>query len=112
MIGSETFIMVALRWTEKSTSSALALATCWARKASSAAAEMKVPSTTSPSSTFSPSLRIVSVPSAPTCLMVSSSAAGSTIDFSLLRKSLTPIVATFVLLSEDQAPIECGWLRA
>ena len=51
MIGSETFIMVALRCTENRTSSALARAICSARKASRAAARMTVESTTSPSRT-------------------------------------------------------------
>ena len=59
MIGSETFIIVALRWTEKSTSSALARAICSARKASRAAARITVASTTSPSRTVRPSLRTV-----------------------------------------------------
>ena len=48
MIGSETFIIVALRWTENSTSSALARAICAARNSSSAATCIAVASTTSP----------------------------------------------------------------
>ena len=51
MIGSETFIIVALRCTENSTSSALARAICSVRKRRSAATFMNVPSTTSPAST-------------------------------------------------------------
>ena len=104
--------MVALRCTEKSTSSALARATWWARKASSALAEMRVPSTTSPPLTLRPSLRIVSVPSAAVWRMVRVSAAGRITDCSLERKSSWPMVATLVLLSLLQAPIECGCLRA
>ena len=38
--------------------------------------------------------------------------AGEDDDCSLERKSSTPMVATLVLLSELQAPIEWGWLRA
>ena len=51
MIGSETFIIVALRCTENSTSSALARAICSVRKRRSAATFMNVPSTTSPART-------------------------------------------------------------
>ena len=40
------------------------------------------------------------------------SSAASTTDCSLERKSSWPIVATLVLESDDQAPIECGCLRA
>ena len=36
----------------------------------------------------------------------------ATTDFSLERKSSAPMVATLVLDVGDQAPIECGWLRA
>ena len=112
MIGSLTFIIVALRWTENSTSSALARAIWSARNASSAATRMTVASTTSPSRTFRPPLRTVVVPSAATWRMVSVSSAGSTTDCSLARKSSRPIVATEVRLSARQAPIECGCLRA
>ena len=59
MIGSETFIIVALRWSENSTSSALARAICSVRKRRSAATSMKVASTTSPASTFTSSLSTV-----------------------------------------------------
>ena len=67
MIGSETFIIVAFRCTEKSTPCALASATCAARKASSAARRMTAASSTSPTSTGMRSLSTVTVPSAPTC---------------------------------------------
>ena len=112
MIGSLTFIIVALRWTEKSTSSALARAIWSRRKASSAATRITVASTTSPSRTVRPSLSVVVVPSAATWRIVSVSSPASTTDCSLERKSSTPIVATLVLLSPLHAPIECGWLRA
>ena len=69
MIGSETFIIVALRCTENSTSSALARAICSARNASSAATFITVASTTSPASTGTPSLSTVTVPSAATSSM-------------------------------------------
>ena len=109
MIGSETFIIVALRCTENSTSSALARATCSVRKRRSAATRMTVPSTTSPASTGMDSLRTVSVPSAATCTTVRVSSASRTTDFSLERKSSAPMVATLVRLSLLQAPIEWGW---
>ena len=111
MIGSETFIIVALRCTEKSTPSALARAICSVRKASSAATRRTVASTTSPSSTVRPSLRTV-VPASVTSWMVRVSADGSTTDSSLERKSSAVMVATWVLESELQAPMECGCLRA
>ena len=99
MIGSETFIIVALRWTENSTSSALARAICSVRKRRSAATFMNVPSTTSPARTFTSSLRTVSVPSAATCWIVSVSSEAITTDFSLERKSSLPMVATLVFES-------------
>ncbi len=108
MIGSDTFIIVALRWVENSTPSSLARCTCSARKESSALARSTVPSTTSPASTFRPLFSSVVWPSAPTKRMVSVSSAGSTTDCSLWRKSSASIVATFVFESDDQAPIECG----
>ena len=111
MIGSETFIMVALRCTENSTSSALARTICSVRKASSADAFMTVASTTSPCCTVTV-LRTASAPSAATSLIVSVSAAGMMTDCSLLRKSSAPMVATAVLLCGVQAPIEWGCLRA
>ena len=112
MIGSETFIIVALRCTEKSTSSAAALAICSATNSRSASTSMRVASTTSPASTGTDSLRTVTVPSSATCSMRRSSSAGMTTDFSLWRKSPSLIVATLVRESGLQAPIEWGWLRA
>ena len=50
MIGSDTFIIVALRWTENSTPSALARAICAVRNSRSAATCIAVASTTSPAS--------------------------------------------------------------
>ena len=64
MIGSETFIMVALRWAENSTPSSLARAICAARNASRAAARMTVRvDDLAGSRTGRPSLRTVTVPS-------------------------------------------------
>ena len=57
MIGSETFIIVALRCTENSTSSALARAIWAARNSRSAATCITVASTTSPASTGTDSLQ-------------------------------------------------------
>ena len=73
---------------------------------------MKVASTTSPSRTFRPSLRTVSWPSLPTWTIERVSSDGRTTDFSLLRKSSWPIVATDVLDSLLHAPIEWGWAFA
>ena len=58
MIGSETFIIVALRWTENSTSSALARAICAVEELVAARpTRMTVASTTSPASTGTDSLQ-------------------------------------------------------
>ncbi len=108
MIGSETFIIVALRCTENSTSSALARAICSVRKRRSAATFMNVASTTSPASTFVSGLSTVTVPSAASCSMRRVSSASMTTDCSLERKSSLPMVATLVLESLLQAPIRCG----
>ncbi len=112
MIGSETFIIVAFRCTENRTSSALARAICSVRKRRSAATYMKVASTTSPARTFTSSLSTVSVPSTPTCTIERVSSASTTTDFSLEKKSPSPIVATLVLDSELQAPIRWGYCLA
>ncbi len=111
-IGSETFIIVALRWIENRTSSALARAICSARKRRSAATFMKVASTTSPASTATSSLSTVSVPSVAVCTIERVSASSITTDFSLLRKSSWPIVATSVRDSGLQAPMRCGYFLA
>ena len=61
MIGSETFIIVAFRWSENSTPWSRASAICSARNVRSAATSMTVESTTSPASTGSESLSTVTV---------------------------------------------------
>ncbi len=104
--------MVALRWIENSTSSAWARAICSVTNSRSASTSIRVASTTSPASTGTDSLRTVTVPSVPTCSMRSVSSASSTTDCSLCRKSPSSMVATLVRESADQAPMECGWLRA
>ncbi len=111
MIGSETFIMVALRWTENSTSSALARAIWSRRNDCSAAVFMKVASTTSPASTGTDSLS-TSVPLSVTSSMRSDPAFSITADFSLDRKSSEVMCATLVFESGDHFPIECGCWRA
>ena len=112
MIGSETFIMVALRCTENSTPFAFASAICSARKACSATALMTVASTISPASTGSDSLSTVTSPVSATSSMRSSSGESSVIDCSLDRKSPLVMCATCVFESGDHAPIEWGWLWA
>ncbi|GAA2911205.1 hypothetical protein GCM10020221_03690 [Streptomyces thioluteus] len=111
-IGSETFIIVALRCTEKSTSSALARATWAARNSRRAATRMTEASTTSPASTGTDSRRTVVVPSAATSSMRRVPSSATTADFSVERKSFSPMVATFVFDSEVQAPMRCGWVLA
>ena len=112
MIGSETFIMVALRCTENSTSSSLARCTWAARNSRSAATCIAVASTTSPSSTGTDSRSTVVEPSSPTSSIRSEPSCATTADTSLERKSSASMCATLVRESGLQAPIECGWLRA
>ena len=107
MIGSETFIIVAFRCSENRTPCSLASAICSSRKASSARRRMTAPSKISPATTFT-SFSTVTVPSSATCSIRSSSSASSVSDCSVERKSPSPIVATWVLESFDQSPIECG----
>lgn len=52
------------------------------------------------------------MPSSATCSILSVPASEITTDFSVERKSLRPMVATFVLDSADQAPMRCGWALA
>ena len=111
MIGSETFIIVAFRWTENRTPDAFAAAICSVRNASRAAARSTLPSTTSPASTFSPDFRTCS-PAAVRSRIVRTSSAPITTDCSLWRKSSASIVATEVCESALQAPMRCGFLRA
>ena len=112
MMGSETFIMVAFRWAEKRTPSSLARATWAARNSSRAAARITVPSMTSPARTGKAFFRTLTEPSSRTSWMAMVPSASMTTDFSLERKSSLPMVATLVLESADQAPMECGFWRA
>ena len=112
MIGSETFIIVAFRCTEKSTPCSLASATCSARNRSSAARRMTAASRTSPARSAMPSLSTVTLPSAATCSIAPTPSAAAVTDCSVERKSPPDIVATCDLESGDHAPIECGCLRA
>lgn len=112
MIGSETFIMVALRWTENSTPSALARSTWAVRNSRRAATRITEASTTSPASTGTRSRSTVALPSSATSSMRSAPSAAITADFSVERKSFWPMVATLVSESADQAPMRCGWVLA
>ncbi len=108
MIGSETFIIVAFRWTENSTPSALARAICSVRNSRSAATRMTVASTTSPASTGTESRSTVVVPSSPASSIRSEPSFKMTTDFSFERKSSAAMCATLVLESDDHSPIRCG----
>ncbi|CAB4793011.1 unannotated protein [freshwater metagenome] len=112
MIGSDTFIMVALRCSENSTPCALASATCSARNFTSAFLLMKVPSMISPACRDNLALSTVTLPSVATSSMRTSVAVGTVTDFSLPKKSPPVMVLTWVLESADHLPIECGCLRA
>jgi hypothetical protein len=112
MIGSDTFIIVALRCRENRTPLAFASAICSVRNASSARLLMTVASMTSPSSTGVVAFSTVTVPSSAMCSMRTPPAASTVVERSFDRKSPLPIVATWVVESGDQAPIEWGWARA
>ena len=63
MIGSDTFIIVAFRCSEKRTPASRAASICDERKASNARLHMNVASSTSPSCSANPSLSTVMAPS-------------------------------------------------
>ena len=112
-IGSDTFIIVALRCTENSTPRSLASATCSARNASSAARRITAASTISPASTGSDSLSTVTVPSAATCSMRRVvGLGGGERGLGVAEVAVGPWSTTCEADSGDHAPIECGWLRA
>lgn len=108
MIGSETFIIVALRCTENRTPSALALAICAVRNSRSAATCRTEASTTSPARTGTDSRRTVVVPSAAASSMRRVPGSAMTADFSVERKSLAPMVATLVFDSGVHLPMRWG----
>ncbi len=96
MIGSETFIMVALRCTENSTPDSFARPICAARNSSRLATCMAVASTTSPGSTATPSFNTVVSPSLPTNSIRSDPSLWITAEVSLVRKSSAFMWATCV----------------
>jgi hypothetical protein len=108
MIGSDTFIIVALRCTENRTPSALALAIWAVKKARSGATRITEASTTSPASTGTAARSTVVRPSAPASSMRSAPAAATTADRSVERKSSAPMWATLVLESGVHGPIRWG----
>jgi hypothetical protein len=112
MIGSETFIIVAFKCTENSTSRSSASATCSRRNASSARRLIRAPSTISPASTGMLRFRTVTVPSVATCSIRSSSSARIVTEVSEWKKSPSVMVDTWLLDLVDQAPMECGWALA
>ncbi len=107
-IGSDTFIIVALRCTENSTPASLAAATCSARNAVRAALRITAASTISPACTGNSGLRTVTVPSAATCSIRTSVGAARVTETSECRKSPSSIVVTRDAESADHSPIECG----
>ena len=125
MMGSETFIIVAFKWREKSTPSFLACAICWAKKAPRAFLLMKVASRISLACRVVFSFRTTTWAALAIASGVAPAgagagtnsrrtlvAAGTVIDFSLEKKSSCPMVATLVFEVGSQAPMECGCLRA
>ncbi len=113
MIGSETFIIVAFRCTENSTSCCLASAICSARNESSAARRITAASRTSPASTATGSRSCVGSPPSAGANSIRTSPSDATVtDCSVERKSPSLIVDTCDFDSGDHSPIECGCLRA
>ena len=113
MIGSETFIIVALRWTENSTPSVLARAICSVRKRLQRRDVHRrgVDDLAGQHRHGLPEHRGRAVRRRPARSGACRRAA-ITAEVSLDRKSSRVMWATLVLESGDQAPIECGWLRA
>jgi len=113
-IGSETFIMVAFRCSENSTPWSLASWISLSRKVFSALTLMKVASMTSPSSSGQSAFRTVRSPplASNSIFAVPVETAGTVTDFSLEKKSFSPIVATWVLDELDHAPMRCGFFLA
>ena len=114
MIGSETFIIVALRCTENSTPSSLARAICAVEERVAARRRcMTVASTTSPASTGTDSCSTVTAAVVGDELDAQGAvAADDHDDCSVERKSSAAMWATLVLESGVQAPMECGWVWA
>ena len=111
MIGSETFIIVALRWTENSTPSALARAICGVEElVQRGHVQRGGVDDLAGQHRHRLACSTVVVPSSATSSIRSEPARSITADFSLERKSSAVMCATLVLESGDQAPIECGWL--
>mmetsp|Transcript_20806 Transcript_20806/g.64519 ORF Transcript_20806/g.64519 Transcript_20806/m.64519 type:complete len:207 (+) Transcript_20806:694-1314(+) len=113
MMGSDTFIMVALRCSETIRSSALACVSSCSMKAHSAAADMREASITSPACSLVSALSTcASAPPSGTNSMRTDVASGHTWLFSALKKSPSAIDATCERESALQAPRRCGFLAA
>ena len=112
MIGSETFIIVAFRCTEKSTPSSLARAIWASRKVRRSATRITAASTTSPARTAMGGRSSLTVPSAATSSTDRLESAAITADCSVERKSPEDMWATLVRDSGDQAPMRWGCVRA
>ena len=112
MMGSETFIMVALKWADRSTPSRLAASIPSSKNRRRAFLLITAASITSPSRRGSLSFRISVLPSSPTSSMRTVSADAMVTDFSEPKKSPSFMESTRVLESGLQAPMVCGFLRA
>mmetsp|Transcript_8137 Transcript_8137/g.19407 ORF Transcript_8137/g.19407 Transcript_8137/m.19407 type:complete len:247 (+) Transcript_8137:1669-2409(+) len=108
MIGSETFIIVALRCKDRSTSFALASDISSSKYFCNALTLMKVASSTSPDTSDSFGFNTVTFPSAATCSMRAVQGAAISTDFSLAKKSPCCMCATCVFESLCHGPILCG----
>ena len=96
MMGSDTFIIVALRWSDSRAPSSRASSMVRLKKARRAAAFMTAASTTSPASSATRSLRTVAAPSASTNSMRTSHGRSTVTERSLPKKSPSRMWATRV----------------
>ena len=96
MIGSETFIIVALRWSDSRASSSAASSMVRLKKARRAATFMTAASTTSPASSGTLALRTVTAPPASTNSMRASHGCSRVTERSLPKKSFSCMWATRV----------------
>ena len=112
MMGSETFIMVAFKWTDSKIPSSFASLTCCFKKATSALFLMTVASIISSCCRATFSLSRVFEPSSDTKAIFTVVADGVVNDFSLCLKSPFDIVATCVFEFEDHSPMVCGFFFA
>mmetsp|Transcript_2304 Transcript_2304/g.6414 ORF Transcript_2304/g.6414 Transcript_2304/m.6414 type:complete len:255 (-) Transcript_2304:583-1347(-) len=108
IMGSEIFIIVALRWRDAMMPSSLQRVNSASKKSRRAWALMQEASITSPFTRAGPSLRTVSLPASSTCTMRTLPSLLKVVDFSLPKKSLPAMLATRVRASLLHSRIRTG----